>query len=249
MKLETKLVNGFFGTLCSIFLWSNYLMLKRKTELFFQWELLLGSFNIIIALKHWFTIDLGPENVPPLSSAWEKLPIIFYILLFSFLLHWQRDFVTFLSSVFLCVTWAFCVTCYLCVHRWGVRGVPGGCRCPGKGWQEGSCVDDTYKNHPTRCPFCSRHLTLPHASFRWPCSRGNRDGSGRTSGSRQSSSENELKWSDHQRAWSSTDSDSSNRNLKPAMTKTASFGGITVLSRADSTSSSRSTGKLSKAGS
>ncbi|KAL2804108.1 cAMP-regulated phosphoprotein 21 isoform 14 [Daubentonia madagascariensis] len=78
---------------------------------------------------------------------------------------------------------------------------------------------------------------------------GNRDGSGRTSGSRQSSSENELKWSDHQRAWSSTDSDSSNRNLKPTMTKTASFGGITVLTRGDSTSSTRSTGKLSKAGS
>ncbi|KAM9187676.1 cAMP-regulated phosphoprotein 21 isoform 17-T17 [Dugong dugon] len=79
--------------------------------------------------------------------------------------------------------------------------------------------------------------------------RGNRDGSGKTSGSRQSSSENELKWSDHQRAWSSTDSDSSNRNLKPAMTKTASFGGISVLTRGDSTSSTRSTGKLSKAGS
>ncbi|XP_045435327.1 cAMP-regulated phosphoprotein 21 isoform X8 [Pipistrellus kuhlii] len=79
--------------------------------------------------------------------------------------------------------------------------------------------------------------------------RGNRDGSGRTSGSRQSSSENELKWCDHQRAWSSTDSESSNRNLRPAMTKTASFGGITVLTRGDSTSSSRSTGKLSKAGS
>ncbi|XP_037702936.1 cAMP-regulated phosphoprotein 21 isoform X7 [Choloepus didactylus] len=79
--------------------------------------------------------------------------------------------------------------------------------------------------------------------------RGNRDGSGRTSGSRQSSSENELKWSDHQRAWSSTDSDSSNRNLKPTMTKTASFGGITVLTRGDSTSSTRSTGNLSKAGS
>uniref|UniRef100_A0A287A5D2 cAMP regulated phosphoprotein 21 n=1 Tax=Sus scrofa TaxID=9823 RepID=A0A287A5D2_PIG len=79
--------------------------------------------------------------------------------------------------------------------------------------------------------------------------RGNRDSSGRTSGSRQSSSENELKWSDHQRAWSSTDSDSSNRNLKPAMTKTASFGGITVLTRGDSTSSTRSAGKLSKAGS
>ncbi|XP_047625820.1 cAMP-regulated phosphoprotein 21 isoform X2 [Phacochoerus africanus] len=79
--------------------------------------------------------------------------------------------------------------------------------------------------------------------------RGNRDSSGRTSGSRQSSSDNELKWSDHQRAWSSTDSDSSNRNLKPAMTKTASFGGITVLTRGDSTSSTRSAGKLSKAGS
>ncbi|XP_047386840.1 cAMP-regulated phosphoprotein 21 isoform X8 [Sciurus carolinensis] len=79
--------------------------------------------------------------------------------------------------------------------------------------------------------------------------RGNRDSSGRTSGSRQSSSENELKWSDHQRAWSSTDSDSSNRNLKPTMTKTASFGGITVLTRGDSTSSTRSTGKLSKTGS
>nr|XP_013011787.1 cAMP-regulated phosphoprotein 21 isoform X8 [Cavia porcellus] len=79
--------------------------------------------------------------------------------------------------------------------------------------------------------------------------RGNRDGSGRTSGSRQSSSENELKWSDHQRAWSSTDSDSSNRNLKPTVTKTASFGGITVLTRGDSTSSTRSAGKLSKTGS
>ncbi|XP_069862673.1 cAMP-regulated phosphoprotein 21 isoform X4 [Dipodomys merriami] len=79
--------------------------------------------------------------------------------------------------------------------------------------------------------------------------RGNRDSSGRTSGSRQSSSENELKWSDHHRAWSSTDSDSSNRNLRPTMTKTASFGGITVLTRGDSASSTRSAGKLSKTGS
>ncbi|XP_019666543.3 cAMP-regulated phosphoprotein 21 isoform X17 [Felis catus] len=78
--------------------------------------------------------------------------------------------------------------------------------------------------------------------------RGNRDGSGRAAGSRQSSSENELKWSDHHRPWSSTDSDGSNRNLKPAMAKTASFGGITVLTRGDSTSSTRSPGKLSKAG-
>ncbi|XP_007424021.1 cAMP-regulated phosphoprotein 21 [Python bivittatus] len=79
--------------------------------------------------------------------------------------------------------------------------------------------------------------------------RGNRDSTGKTSGSRQSSTDNELKWSDHQRPWSSTDSDSSNRNLKPAVTKTASFGGITVLTRGDSSSSNRSTGKLSKAGS
>ncbi|XP_017451245.1 cAMP-regulated phosphoprotein 21 isoform X7 [Rattus norvegicus] len=79
--------------------------------------------------------------------------------------------------------------------------------------------------------------------------RAHRDSSGRTSGSRQSSSETELRWPDHQRAWSSTDSDSSNRNLKPTMTKTASFGGITVLTRGDSTSSTRSAGKLSKTGS
>ncbi|KAM8966515.1 cAMP-regulated phosphoprotein 21 isoform 2-T2 [Pelodytes ibericus] len=78
--------------------------------------------------------------------------------------------------------------------------------------------------------------------------RGNRDGSGKASGSRQSSTENDQRWAD-QRPWSSTDSDSSNRNLKPAITKTASFGGITVLTRGDSSSSSRSTGKLSKTGS
>ncbi|XP_072859930.2 cAMP-regulated phosphoprotein 21 isoform X3 [Pogona vitticeps] len=79
--------------------------------------------------------------------------------------------------------------------------------------------------------------------------RGNRDSTSKTSGSRQSSTDNELKWTDHQRPWSSTDSDSSGRNLKPAITKTASLGGISVLTRGDSSSSNRSTGKLSKAGS
>ncbi|KAF4792242.1 cAMP-regulated phosphoprotein 21 [Turdus rufiventris] len=79
--------------------------------------------------------------------------------------------------------------------------------------------------------------------------QGNRDSIGKTSSSRQSSTENELKWTDHQRPWSSTDSDSSNRNLKPTITKTASFGGITVLTRGDSSSSNRSIGKLSKTGS
>ncbi|XP_061110109.1 cAMP-regulated phosphoprotein 21 isoform X2 [Conger conger] len=78
--------------------------------------------------------------------------------------------------------------------------------------------------------------------------RGNRDGSGRASGSRQSSTEMDSRWSDP-RPWSSTDSDSSCRNYKPAVTKTASIGGITVLTRGDSSSSGRSTSKLSKTGS
>ncbi|XP_064203220.1 cAMP-regulated phosphoprotein 21 isoform X3 [Anguilla rostrata] len=78
--------------------------------------------------------------------------------------------------------------------------------------------------------------------------RGNRDGSGRASGSRQSSTEMDSRWSDP-RPWSSTDSDSSSRNYKPAVTKTASIGGITVLTRGDSSSSGRGTGKLSKTGS
>ncbi|XP_067891164.1 R3H domain-containing protein 1-like isoform X7 [Heterodontus francisci] len=77
--------------------------------------------------------------------------------------------------------------------------------------------------------------------------RGNKDGTGRSSNSRQSSTENELKWSEP-RPWSSTDSDSSNRNLKPAMTKASSFSGISVLARGDSSGSNKSTGRLSKTG-
>ncbi|XP_051791856.1 cAMP-regulated phosphoprotein 21 isoform X2 [Erpetoichthys calabaricus] len=78
--------------------------------------------------------------------------------------------------------------------------------------------------------------------------RGNRDSTGKATGSRQSSTETDMRWSD-QRPWSSTDSDSSNRNLKPTVTKTASIGGITVLTRGDSSNSTRSMGKLSKTGS
>uniref|UniRef100_A0A6Q2XNM0 R3H domain containing 1 n=1 Tax=Esox lucius TaxID=8010 RepID=A0A6Q2XNM0_ESOLU len=70
---------------------------------------------------------------------------------------------------------------------------------------------------------------------------------GRATNSRQNSSENEPKYSDP-RPWSSTDSDSSNRNLKPAMTKASSFSGISVLIRGDSSGSSKSMGRLSKAG-
>uniref|UniRef100_A0A671NHL8 R3H domain containing 1 n=1 Tax=Sinocyclocheilus anshuiensis TaxID=1608454 RepID=A0A671NHL8_9TELE len=68
---------------------------------------------------------------------------------------------------------------------------------------------------------------------------------GHSGNSHQSSSENELKYSDP-RPGSTTDSDSSHRNLKPAMTKANSFSGISLLIRGDSTASSRSTGKLSK---
>ncbi|XP_058665945.1 R3H domain-containing protein 1 isoform X2 [Ammospiza caudacuta] len=70
----------------------------------------------------------------------------------------------------------------------------------------------------------------------------NKEASGRSANSHQSSTETEP------RPWSSTDSDSSLRNLKPAVTKASSFSGISVLSRGDSSGSSKSTGRLSKAG-
>ncbi|KAF5893401.1 R3H domain-containing protein 2-like isoform X7, partial [Clarias magur] len=62
---------------------------------------------------------------------------------------------------------------------------------------------------------------------------------------RDSSSENEPRSLDP-RPWSSTDSDSSHRNGRPAITKASSFSSISVLIRRDSTASSRSTGRLSK---
>ncbi|XP_015272603.1 PREDICTED: R3H domain-containing protein 1 [Gekko japonicus] len=78
--------------------------------------------------------------------------------------------------------------------------------------------------------------------------RVNKDASGRSANSLQSSTDNELKYSEP-RPWSSTDSDSSLRNLKPAVTKASSFSGISVLTRGDSSGSSKSTGRLSKTGS
>ncbi|XP_030626600.1 R3H domain-containing protein 1 [Chanos chanos] len=70
----------------------------------------------------------------------------------------------------------------------------------------------------------------------------------RSGSSRQSSSENEPKYSEP-RPWSSTDSDSSHRNLRPAVTKASSFSTISILTRTDSThSSTKSTGPLSKTG-
>ncbi|XP_051480222.1 R3H domain-containing protein 1 isoform X15 [Apus apus] len=76
----------------------------------------------------------------------------------------------------------------------------------------------------------------------------NKEASGRSANSHQSSTENELKYCEP-RPWSSTDSDSSFRNLKPAVTKASSFSGISVLTRGDSSGSSKSTGRLSKTGS
>ncbi|KAM4698845.1 R3H domain-containing protein 1 isoform 8-T8 [Rhinophrynus dorsalis] len=75
----------------------------------------------------------------------------------------------------------------------------------------------------------------------------NKDASGRSANSLYSSTENDSKYNEP-RPWSSTDSDSSIRNLKPAVTKASSFSGISVLTRGDSSGSSKSTGRLSKAG-
>ncbi|TKC53558.1 hypothetical protein EI555_015507, partial [Monodon monoceros] len=76
--------------------------------------------------------------------------------------------------------------------------------------------------------------------------RVNKDSSGRSTNSHQSSTENELKYSEP-RPWSSTDSDSSLRNFKPAVTKASSFSGISVLTRGSESSGSvgSSTGSLS----
>ncbi|XP_043380970.1 R3H domain-containing protein 1 isoform X16 [Chelonia mydas] len=72
--------------------------------------------------------------------------------------------------------------------------------------------------------------------------RVNKEASGRSANSHQSSTENELQYSEP-RPWSSTDSDNSIRNLKPVVTKASSFSGISVLTRGDSSGSSKSTGQ------
>ncbi|KAM8933441.1 R3H domain-containing protein 1 [Pelodytes ibericus] len=76
----------------------------------------------------------------------------------------------------------------------------------------------------------------------------NKEMSSRSGNSLYSSTENDQKYNEP-RPWSSTDSDSSIRNLKPAVTKASSFSGISVLTRGDSSGSNKSTGRLSKAGS
>ncbi|XP_049675564.1 R3H domain-containing protein 2 isoform X6 [Accipiter gentilis] len=80
--------------------------------------------------------------------------------------------------------------------------------------------------------------------------RGNRDSLNRASGSRQSSTESEIK-SLEPRPWSSTDSDGSIRNLRPPVTKASSFSGISILTRGDSIGSSKGStaSRTSRAGS
>ncbi|XP_066423869.1 R3H domain-containing protein 2 isoform X3 [Molothrus aeneus] len=69
-------------------------------------------------------------------------------------------------------------------------------------------------------------------------SRGAREGLGRSPGSRQSSTESDIK-SLEPRPWSSTDSDGSIRSLRPPVTKASSFSGISILTRGDSVGSSK----------
>ncbi|XP_026068606.1 R3H domain-containing protein 2-like isoform X5 [Carassius auratus] len=71
--------------------------------------------------------------------------------------------------------------------------------------------------------------------------RGNRESSSRASSSRQSSTDSEMK-SLEPRPWSSTDSDSSSRTLRPPVTKASSFSGISILTRGDSLGSKGSQG-------
>uniref|UniRef100_A0A8C5FUW1 R3H domain containing 2 n=1 Tax=Gadus morhua TaxID=8049 RepID=A0A8C5FUW1_GADMO len=70
-------------------------------------------------------------------------------------------------------------------------------------------------------------------------SKGNRESSSRASSSRQSSTDSDMKCLEP-RPWSSTDSDSSNRTLRPPVTKASSFSGISILTRGDSLGSNKS---------
>uniref|UniRef100_A0AAX7V3K7 R3H domain containing 2 n=1 Tax=Astatotilapia calliptera TaxID=8154 RepID=A0AAX7V3K7_ASTCA len=62
--------------------------------------------------------------------------------------------------------------------------------------------------------------------------------SSRASSSRQSSTDSDMKCLEP-RPWSSTDSDSSNRTLRPPVTKASSFSGISILTRGDSLGSNK----------
>ncbi|XP_076410212.1 R3H domain-containing protein 2 isoform X7 [Peromyscus maniculatus bairdii] len=77
--------------------------------------------------------------------------------------------------------------------------------------------------------------------------RGNREGLSRTSSSRQSSTDSELR-SLEPRPWSSTDSDGSVRSMRPPVTKASSFSGVSILTRGDSSKGSGSAGRTPRPG-
>lgn len=97
--------------------------------------------------------------------------------------------------------------------------------------------------HPVLSAFCfflSRPQLLSLCSADLFC-RGNKESLSRPSSSRQSSTDSDMK-SLEPRPWSSTDSDSSNRTLRPPVTKASSFSGISILTRGDSLGSKGSQG-------
>ncbi|XP_063285434.1 R3H domain-containing protein 1 isoform X3 [Pelobates fuscus] len=110
--------------------------------------------------------------------------------------------------------------------------------------QESLCSQENYLPDKSRIQDEEMNMTQQRRQI----FRINKDASGRSANSLYSSTENDLKYNEP-RPWSSTDSDSSIRNLKPAVTKASSFSGISVLTRGDSSGSNKSTGRLSKTGS
>ncbi|CAH2305385.1 R3H domain-containing 1 isoform X7 [Pelobates cultripes] len=109
--------------------------------------------------------------------------------------------------------------------------------------QESLCSQENYLPDKSRIQDEEMNMTQQRRQI----FRINKDASGRSANSLYSSTENDLKYNEP-RPWSSTDSDSSIRNLKPAVTKASSFSGISVLTRGDSSGSNKSTGRLSKTG-
>uniref|UniRef100_A0A8C5I509 R3H domain-containing protein 2 n=1 Tax=Gouania willdenowi TaxID=441366 RepID=A0A8C5I509_GOUWI len=78
----------------------------------------------------------------------------------------------------------------------------------------------------------AREVSINCGQYRWS------PDSSRASSSRQSSTDSDMKCLEP-RPWSSTDSDSSNRTLRPPVTKASSFSGISILTRGDSLGSNK----------
>ncbi|NXW85543.1 R3HD2 protein, partial [Alopecoenas beccarii] len=95
-------------------------------------------------------------------------------------------------------------------------------------------LDDSLARYPPGTLWHKVTLSIRRGQI----SLSNREGLNRASGSRQSSTESEIK-SLEPRPWSSTDSDGSIRNLRPPVTKASSFSGISILTRGDSIGSSK----------